>query len=102
MPKLVLPNYCTITVTELGWIFRFDKVSLTHEIISYGSRPPSSGDALAWTNSTFNEPLPISYGLIPIDQVITDVYLKRYGIDDATLIRKSLQKYLEVRRTSVH
>jgi len=74
-------------------IERFDKAALSHQVIAYGSRPPTNGDPLAWTNSTFKEPLPISYSLYPIDKLFTKAYLGRYGVN-VQLIQPHLKDYL--------
>lgn len=73
---------------------RFQKETLSQSIISFGSRPPADGSASTWANSVFDEPLPISYHLLPIDELFTASFMADSGIDYA-LIRPRLRSFIK-------
>ena len=60
---------------------RFEEAKLSKSIVSFGSRPPSDGSAISWTNSVFDEPLPISYHLLPIADLFTAAFMADSGIN---------------------
>jgi hypothetical protein len=45
------------------------------KVFSIGASPPANGDAMAWAASSISEPMPISYKLRPMMEILTNPFL---------------------------
>ena len=53
----------------------YQELQKSHSILSYGSPIPKDGDAKAWANSVFKNPLPISYQLSRIQDLFSSRFM---------------------------
>lgn len=56
-----------------------------------------NGSAVDWANSVFEEPLPISYNLLQIDEIFTSIYMEHTDIAYEK-VRSALENFLKVRK----
>jgi hypothetical protein len=80
---------------------RFEEATLSKTIVSFGSRPPSDGSAISWANSVFDEPLPISYRLLPISDLFTANFMANSGINFEA-IEPVLDAFVKVSKPAYH
>ena len=73
---------------------RFDHEAVSKSVITYGSRPPKNGDVNEWANSALDEPLPLRYELLPIDQLFTSEFMGELDVSYEK-IRQALKTFLD-------
>lgn len=65
----------SLTETERKEGEKFKKATKNQRIFSFGAKPPTDGNPVTWANSVFDNPMPLSYTLKPIYEVLTEKYI---------------------------
>ena len=67
--------------------------------ISVGAPPPANGDTLTWASTVKDTPVPVQYSLVSIEELFSERYMKKTGID-YTKVQKKIKdakgKYCEI------
>ncbi|CAC5388372.1 unnamed protein product [Mytilus coruscus] len=55
--------------------------SVTTRTVTVGAPPPSNGDAMTWSSSVKESPVPMQYELSPMHTLFTDKYMENLGVN---------------------
>ena len=59
---------------------RFQK-DVTTKTITVGAPPPATGDASVWASTVKEDPVPVTYELVSIENLFTESYMKRLNVN---------------------
>ncbi|XP_052065202.1 uncharacterized protein LOC127704995 [Mytilus californianus] len=62
--------------------------SVTTRTITVGAPPPSNGDAMTWSSSVKESPVPMQYELSPMHTLFTDKYMGELGVNHKKIAEK--------------